>query len=77
LTATPDGKQKDIQLSKQFVAGLRNSWVELAFRWILGLTFVYASYHKILVPADFAKIIYGYDLFPEILINLIAIVVPY
>ncbi len=56
---------------------LQNSWIELAFRWILGLTFVYASYHKILAPADFAKIIYGYDLFPAIMINLIAIIVPF
>jgi uncharacterized membrane protein YphA (DoxX/SURF4 family) len=54
-----------------------NSWIELAARWILGLTFIYASYHKIVSPADFAKIVYGYDLFPEIFINLIAIVIPF
>ena len=51
--------------------------MELAARWILGLTFIYASYNKILFPADFAKIIYGYDLFPNVLINLIAISVPF
>jgi uncharacterized membrane protein YphA (DoxX/SURF4 family) len=49
----------------------------LAARWILGLTFIYASYHKILAPADFAKIVYGYDLFPNGIINLIAIVLPF
>ena len=54
-----------------------NSRIELAARWILGLTFVYASLHKILAPADFAKIVYGYGLFPEILINLIAITIPF
>jgi uncharacterized membrane protein YphA (DoxX/SURF4 family) len=54
-----------------------NSWIELAARWILGLTFIYASLHKILAPADFAKIIYGYGLFPEIFINLIAIIIPF
>jgi uncharacterized membrane protein YphA (DoxX/SURF4 family) len=54
-----------------------NSWIELAARWILGLTFIYASFHKIISPADFAKIVYGYDLFPEIFINLIAIVIPF
>ena len=53
-----------------------NSWIELAARWILGLTFIYASYHKILAPADFAKIVYGYDLFPNEVINLISIVLP-
>jgi uncharacterized membrane protein YphA (DoxX/SURF4 family) len=56
---------------------ISNSWVELAARWILGLTFVYASSYKILSPADFAKIIYGYNLFPVVLINLIAIILPF
>jgi uncharacterized membrane protein YphA (DoxX/SURF4 family) len=54
-----------------------NSWIELAARWILGLTFIYASFHKIIAPADFAKIVYGYSLFPEIFINLIAIFIPF
>ena len=56
---------------------LQNSWLELISRWVLGWTFIYASYSKILSPADFAKIVYGYDLFPEALINLIAITVPF
>jgi uncharacterized membrane protein YphA (DoxX/SURF4 family) len=56
---------------------LRNPWLELAARLILGATFIYASYHKIIAPADFAKSIYGYDLFPPGTINLIAIVVPF
>jgi uncharacterized membrane protein YphA (DoxX/SURF4 family) len=64
-------------LNKQFKKVLNNSWFELVCRWILGITFIYASYHKILVPAEFAKIIYGYDLFPGNLINLIAIVLPF
>jgi uncharacterized membrane protein YphA (DoxX/SURF4 family) len=51
--------------------------LELASRWILGLTFIYASYNKILFPADFAKILYGYDLLPHALINLIAIILPF
>jgi len=56
---------------------LSNSWIELAARWVLGATFIYASYSKILEPAAFAKIIYGYDLFPAILINLLAIILPF
>jgi uncharacterized membrane protein YphA (DoxX/SURF4 family) len=56
---------------------LGNSWFELAARWLLGATFIYASYSKILAPAVFAKIIYGYDLFPGILINLFAIILPF
>jgi uncharacterized membrane protein YphA (DoxX/SURF4 family) len=54
-----------------------NSWIELAARWILGFTFIYASFYKIISPADFAKIVYGYGLFPEMFINLIAIVIPF
>jgi len=54
-----------------------NSWIELAARWILGLTFIYASSYKILSPADFARMVYGYNLFPGDLINLIAIIVPF
>ena len=53
---------------------LNNSWLELAARWFLGMIFLYASYHKIAAPAQFAKIIYGYYLFPDISINIIAIV---
>lgn len=64
-------------MSNRLQSILNNSWIELAARWILGLTFIYASSHKILAPADFAKIVYGYGLFPEILINLIAIIIPF
>ncbi len=46
-------------------------------RLVLGLTFIYASLHKILHPADFARILYGYDIFPEAVINILAIWVPF
>ncbi len=54
-----------------------NAWIEIALRWILGITFIYASYYKIMSPSDFAKIVFGYNLFPEVSINLIAIVLPF
>ena len=76
-TAFRDGKRKGIQLNKPIRTFFGNHWIELAARWILGVTFVYASYNKILAPAVFAKIIYGYDLFPAVFINLIAIIVPF
>ena len=56
---------------------INNSWIELVARWILGLTFIYASFHKILAPGEFARIVYGYDLFPHVFINLIAIIIPF
>ena len=77
LTVFPAGKQKGTQLNKSFANILSNSWIELAARWVLGVTFIYASYSKILAPAAFAKIIYGYDLFPAVLINLTAIILPF
>lgn len=52
-------------------------WIEFSIRWILGLTFIAASIHKIVWPAEFAKILYGYDLFPQFSINLVAIVLPF
>ncbi len=52
-------------------------WLEPALRWIVGICFVYASFHKIGDPAGFAKIIYGYGLFPHETINILAIVVPF
>jgi uncharacterized membrane protein YphA (DoxX/SURF4 family) len=54
-----------------------NSLIELLARWLLGLIFIYASYHKIFAPAHFAKIIYGYYLFPDVSINMIAIILPF
>ena len=54
-----------------------NSWSELCLRWFLGMLFIYASIHKIYTPAHFAKIIYGYYLFPDASINIIAIVLPF
>lgn len=54
-----------------------NGWLDLVMRWGLGGVFVLASVHKILDPAAFAKIVFGYDLFPAAAINLIAILLPY
>lgn len=47
-----------------------------AARWILGGVFIYASYDKILHPAAFSKIIYNYQIVPDVLINLTALVLP-
>ena len=44
--------------------------VLLLVRVVLGGILVYASWHKIADPPDFAKIIYNYRLFPESSIHL-------
>jgi uncharacterized membrane protein YphA (DoxX/SURF4 family) len=46
-------------------------------RLVLGVTFIYASYHKIADPGTFAKIIYGYGVFPGFSINILAITIPF
>jgi len=56
---------------------LQNSWFELIVRWIMGIIFLFSCYHKIVAPAQFAKIIYGYYLFPDVTISLIAIILPF
>ena len=71
------GKRRATQLSNNLRTFFNNGWIEVVFRWILGITFIYASYYKILSPTDFAKMVYGYNLFPEVLINLIAIFLPF
>ena len=55
---------------------LDNRPVLLIMRLILGISFIIASIHKIADPSAFAHIVYGYGLFPNDLINLIAIAVP-
>ena len=64
-------------MNPEFERLLCHRLARLVARWILGGTFVYASLHKIVDPAGFAKIIYGYYLFPDYSINLIAIITPF
>jgi putative oxidoreductase len=73
----PFGKKADSPLNNIFRKLLRNRWMGLVARLLLGSIFIYASYHKIIAPDEFAKIVYGYDLFPSETINLIAIIIPF
>jgi len=55
----------------------RTDILDALIRLVLGITFIAASVHKIMDPAGFAKIIYGYAVFPDFTINLIAIIIPF
>jgi len=46
-------------------------------RIALGVVFVFASYDKILHPEAFAEAVFNYQLLPDFLINLTAIVLPW
>jgi uncharacterized membrane protein YphA (DoxX/SURF4 family) len=59
-----------------------NSWTRqrviiLAARLILGGVFVFASINKVLHPEAFAEAVYNYQILPNNLINLTAIVLPW
>ncbi|MCG8551831.1 MAG: DoxX family membrane protein [Desulfobacterales bacterium] len=51
--------------------------IEWVLRLFLGVTFISASWHKIVSPDQFATILYGYAVFPHQIINLLAIVMPF
>ena len=51
--------------------------VQLLCRFLLGGIFIYASIDKIAHPHAFAKIIYNYQLLPEILIYAAAVMLPW
>jgi uncharacterized membrane protein YphA (DoxX/SURF4 family) len=55
----------------------RNRMLSIFARLILGGVFIYASFDKILHPASFAEAVYRYQILPDGLINLTAIVLPW
>lgn len=46
-------------------------------RMFLGAVFIYASWDKIVNPADFAKVVANYQILPQIMINPVAWVLPW
>lgn len=56
---------------------LKNEYLLLLARLALGVVFIFAGMEKISNPENFAMAIYAYRLFPEILINLLAVVIPW
>lgn len=57
--------------------GFTHPRIEWAARWLLGVVLIYSSWHKLLEPAQFAKILHQYHIFPAPSISLIAIFVPF
>ena len=54
-----------------------NDWLTFLVRLTVGITFIYASYYKIVDPITFAKSIWYYHLVPGSLINLAALIIPW
>ena len=53
------------------------AWLAVPARWYLGLLFVGASLHKIVEPSSFALDVATYDILPLMLVNLVALVLPW
>jgi putative oxidoreductase len=56
---------------------LDNDFLTLASRLIIGAVFIYASVYKIIDPGLFARAIWYYHLVPGMLINLMALILPW
>jgi len=58
-------------------SGLRSPRLHLVLRLLLGVVFVAAALPKIADPADFARIVYQWQVIPPVPANLVAIVLPW
>jgi len=56
---------------------LKNKRVALLLRGALGLLFLYASFSKALDPFGFSKVIFNYQILPELAIYPVAALLPY
>jgi len=71
--------QRDQTLFSEDQASKRN-WIPIFFllsRLFLGGIFVYASCDKILHPVSFAEIVYNFQILPDLLVNLAALLLPW
>lgn len=54
-----------------------NEYLLLVFRIIIACVFILASIQKIMYPASFANSIINYRLVPDLLINILAVILPW
>jgi len=69
------GKEKTIK--HHFKNLLSSPYLTTTLRIMVGLVFIYASIDKISSPAYFAGTIQNYQLIPEFMLNIIAIILPW
>jgi uncharacterized membrane protein YphA (DoxX/SURF4 family) len=56
---------------------IKSEYFGLILRFILGTVFIYASIGKIFNPMDFSIAIQNYRILPDLLTNLVAIILPW
>lgn len=49
----------------------------VTLRILLGVVFIWASWNKILEPQSFAEIIYNYQILPAVMVNPVALLLPW
>ena len=75
---TPGGIKKAArQPEKTLFHAKLDRWLFIGLRILIGGIFIYAAIPKILDPGAFAKTIFNYQILPEILVNPVAIVLPW
>lgn len=72
-----NGNSRDFPLKKELDMTNKRRVSLVLVKLVLGITFIVASIHKIQDPAAFAQVIYGYAVFPDYMINVSAIIVPF
>jgi len=56
---------------------LEHPFFLILLRFFLGLVFIFASWDKILHPAQFAQAVYNYKILPGPAVNLFALILPW
>jgi len=77
MTSAPFSADRDSGPATPSRASNHLRWGALAARLTLAGIFIYASLDKIAHPAAFAKDVYNYQILPDALINLTALVLPW
>lgn len=54
-----------------------NDLLTMLIRLTVGITFIYASYYKVIDPGSFARSIWYYHMVPGVLINFMALILPW
>lgn len=56
---------------------VNNDYLTMAARLFVGITFIYASFYKIIEPESFARSVWYYHMVPGYLINAMALLLPW
>ena len=64
-------------MGSKIIKALQSSGFQFVARLTLGCIFIYASIDKIAFPGEFAKIVQSYNILPDFLVKITALVLPW